>query len=213
MNHSLLPRMADEEAPISTEQLPKIVRDSLEAAFQEHQRWLAQWQAQVRALGQTIGRDFEAAVARVRQDAARHEVGQAERVQQLHKLAEDLFQKIEQATVTWRQAAGAPDADMVEACRNLQQALADNSRAVRQWADRNVAISPSDGALACVLDRLTQELARLAAAGHVVGSPAGASQASTIVAIDPVPEPDALPPIEKPGGLFRWLGRPRQRGQ
>lgn len=54
-NDSLLRQLAD---PSTDEELPRIVRDALEAAFQEHQVWLAQWQVQVSELGRVIGGDF-----------------------------------------------------------------------------------------------------------------------------------------------------------
>ena len=45
------------------QQLPDVVKLTLEAAFKEHQRWLAQWQTQVSELGRVIGADIDEWIA------------------------------------------------------------------------------------------------------------------------------------------------------
>ena len=72
-NESLLRRMSDQRGEFSLEEMPDVVRGILDSAFREHQRWLAQWQAQVAQLGQLVGGDFEAAVNRVEDRVAQTE--------------------------------------------------------------------------------------------------------------------------------------------
>jgi len=71
---SLLRRMSDERIAAGADDLPDVVKFALEGAFQEHQRWLAQWQNQVGQLGQVIGADFERAVTQVEQARAKGSV-------------------------------------------------------------------------------------------------------------------------------------------
>jgi len=82
-NESLLRRMSDQRGPLSAQEMPEVVRDALDSAFREHQRWLAQWQAQVSELGQLVGGDFEAAVNRVQQNVSQAEASRLEKYQSL----------------------------------------------------------------------------------------------------------------------------------
>ena len=134
-NESLLRRMADERGPVNTEDLPQIVRDCLNAAFQEHQRWLAQWQAQVGRLGEEIGRDFEAAFGRVQEQLARDDNPQIQRLEQLDHRLEDVFQKLDAATERWQPAREGGE-QLLAAILQLRGSFQENTETLRQLADR-----------------------------------------------------------------------------
>lgn len=127
-NESLLRRMAEQKEPVSAEQMPAVVRQALDAAFQEHQRWLVQWQAQVARLGQAIGGDFEAAAARVKEQVCRADDQRVEKLDRLIRLAEELSTKAAEQTTAWHQSSGeiaAKSGDFVAAAERFERALAD----------------------------------------------------------------------------------------
>jgi len=134
-NESLLRRMADEQEPVKTEDLPQIVRDCLNAAFQEHQRWLAQWQAQVGRLGEEIGRDFEAAFKRVQEQIARDDSPQIQRLEQLDHRLEAVFQKLDEATQKWQPPRQGSE-QLLAAIGQLQGSFRENTERLGQFADR-----------------------------------------------------------------------------
>lgn len=105
-NESLLRRMSDVRG--SAADIPTVVKDALNSAFHEHQRWLAQWQAQVGQLGQVIGGDFEQAVARVQDQVVAAESARLQQLRGAAQAVEELFGNLGAATETWeRSAAGA----------------------------------------------------------------------------------------------------------
>jgi biopolymer transport protein ExbB/TolQ len=105
-NESLLRRMSDVRG--SAADMPTVVKDALHSAFHEHQRWLAQWQAQVGQLGQVIGADFEQAVDRAQDQVIAAESARLQQLRNAAQAVEELFGNLGAATETWeRSAAGA----------------------------------------------------------------------------------------------------------
>ncbi len=96
-NESLLRRLSDDYQKPGPDELPEIVRDSLDSAFREHQRWLAQWQSQVSRLGQSIGGDFEQSVRNIQRELADAE---AERLRKMHELSQSLSSILEKVGET-----------------------------------------------------------------------------------------------------------------
>jgi biopolymer transport protein ExbB/TolQ len=99
-NESLLRRMSDERGA-SLEEMPVVVRDALEAAFREHQRWLAQWQSQVGELGQVIGRDFEQMALRVHNQLTDTTANQNRELHDLAALVDQMFREMRSCSESW----------------------------------------------------------------------------------------------------------------
>jgi hypothetical protein len=100
-NESLLRRLTDDAPRLDREDLPEVVRDTLAAAFREHQRWLAEWQTQVRELGRVIGSDLEQAVERIQDSLPQLD---EERIVQLHQathLLGEIFRELAGATASF----------------------------------------------------------------------------------------------------------------
>lgn len=166
-NDSLLRRMSDQRGPISTEELPEVVRDALGSAFTEHQRWLAQWQAQVGELGQRVGADFEAAAIRVREQLSQTEASRLESYESLGRMLDDLFEKADRTMSTWQQAGQESQdqrREFLGAVAQLQQALAENAKlcsAVAQEQSRMWKLY-SDTSLGSSMLGLAEQVAKLA---------------------------------------------------
>jgi len=126
-NESLLRRMSDVRGDVSAEEMPEVVRHALDAAFQEHQRWLAQWQSQVGQLGQLVGADFEAVISRVRDQLAETETQRVQQYERLGHLLEDVFEKAKTVTETWQQQAAGSSHEFIDAVTKLQQTLSDGN--------------------------------------------------------------------------------------
>lgn len=120
-NESLLRRLADEGGAADMEDMPEVVKFALESAFQEHQRWLAQWQAQVAELGKVVGGDFEQAVGRIQASLAQ---GDGEQIRKLHDAAQmlsDVFHKMTDVTVSLHQTEQQLAARFERLFGNVQQ--------------------------------------------------------------------------------------------
>jgi len=94
-NEALLRRLSDDYQRPGPDELPESVRDTLDSAFREHQRWLSQWQTQVANLGQSVGGDFERAVRNIHRELAD---GEADRLRKMHDLSRILTRMFEQAS-------------------------------------------------------------------------------------------------------------------
>lgn len=136
-NESLLRRMSDERGPIDPEDLPQVVRESLEGAFREHQRWLAQWQAQVARLGQAIGADFESAVTRIEARISETDTNRLEKYADLGRLLEDVLEKAGQSAAEWQRSedeARSRLREYVDTVARLQPLLSENLECSREIA-------------------------------------------------------------------------------
>lgn len=169
-NESLLRRMVDQRGALSTEDLPEFVRDTLDGAFREHQRWLAQWQAQVGQLGQVIGAEFEdaargfqqAVVCDEEQRGQRYE-GLVHNVQQALERLADSISRFERA----QQSTGSQAQQWIDAVRELEQQLAQNTAAQHEIGKRQLELEkagppPSSFAdMSALAEKLDQIAVRL----------------------------------------------------
>lgn len=103
-NESLLRRLSDTGGGPNTEDLPDVVKYALESAFREHQRWLAQWQAQVGELGQVIGRDFEAAAGRIQSSLQHNDAEQVTKIHEATHMLGQLFNQMAEMTASWHRS-------------------------------------------------------------------------------------------------------------
>ena len=147
-NESLLRRMAETQAHTSHEELPDVVRSALEGAFKEHERWLAQWQAQVSQLGQLIGGDFESAAVRVHESIAQSD---SLRLRELHDLKQglsELFNQAGQSTQSWHDAertANETSQEFLDGARRLESVLAEHCRLLGKLVvHQNEELTPSE---------------------------------------------------------------------
>ena len=191
-NESLLRRMSDQRGPISTEELPEVVRDALDSAFREHQRWLAQWQAQVAELGRLVGADFESAVSRVQGQVSQAEAGRLEDYQNLGRLLGDVFEKADRTMASWHQSgelSQTKSQEFLSAASELQQTLAENTKLYSEISREQHRMWEvySDGSLE--LEKSTVE---------------------SLKVIEPAVEPPAPSPATQRGGLFGRIWGRRQ---
>ena len=174
-NESLLHRMAEERTTYDHEKMPEVVRSSLESAFREHRRWLAQWQAQIGQLGQSIGADFEGMLARVETQFNRSETNRIQKMDQVAKLMTEMFAKAEAAAIAWQRSqqgmAGQTQA-IEKATAQLQAAIAESGRRLRELVQHAAAqpnsaadLQHSLGEIASQLGRFVQWLDRAAPGG------------------------------------------------
>jgi hypothetical protein len=131
-NESLLRRMAETEDDDIPE-MPQIVRDALDAAFREHQRWLTEWQAQVRQLGQLIGGDFEQAASRVSERINRDGGSQLQELQRAARAVDDLFGKLTQSSDM---------SGMLTGMERLSQAMITNNTLMSKLIDQQSQLLP-----------------------------------------------------------------------
>lgn len=161
-NESLLRRLSDQVKRPTPEEMPGIVRDALETAFREHQRWLAQWQAQVAALGESVGKDFERAVVEV-QD--RLSVSETERLEKMHELSRLLGELFTQASrisldrLETEQSHSQQFSGFLDVALELQKTLTEHVRSSRELLSLDRPDGPSnDGSLATRLSELERQL-------------------------------------------------------
>jgi hypothetical protein len=146
------------------QELPQIVRNTLEGAFKEHQRWLAQWQAQVAQLGQTIGADLEGGLAKLQEGWTKSESARLDVLNQAGRAVEEMFQKMVQTTTTWKQGSSGELGSAVQTMLQLHQALSANTTALNQVVQhqKQLAEQYRTGDLPVTLGALQQALTRLA---------------------------------------------------
>jgi biopolymer transport protein ExbB/TolQ len=164
-NDSLLRRMAEERTSLRHEELPEVVRNALDSAFQEHQRWLAQWQAQIAQLGQLIGGDFEAAVSRVQEQIGQTEVTRFQKMEQISRLLSEVFDKAGSATATWQhsqQSMAAQAQTIQQAVAQMQQTLLEQGRIFHEMSQQQRQTSPQyvDGELQNSVAELASQIGR-----------------------------------------------------
>lgn len=215
-NESLLRRLSDADGR-PTDGLPDVVRAALEGAFQEHQRWLAEWQAQVAELGQAIGGDFESVVDRVLGKISETEQGRWSHFNESRQSLEGVFAAAEKSTELWhrsRDESAAQARSMLDAAAQLQAALADNIRQcedlLRRQNDLCERLGRENGAVG--IHALTEQLEQLTQRMTILNEP---PEPRPITPWDPTAsyhpqasEGDNASAPERDGGLFgRWLKR------
>ncbi len=152
-NESLLRRMAEGQGASVASELPEVVRRALEGAFKEHQRWLAQWQAQVAQLGQKIGADFESAVSDVQERWVQSEAARLNQIQSASRMVEEVFEKIAQATKSWHQWTTGDFQVLVRSAEQFQEVFSQQKQAAEKYAASDMS---------AVFHGLQQVLAQLA---------------------------------------------------
>ena len=204
-NESLLRRMADQQGRLNTEELPEIVRDVLVSAFQEHQRWLAEWQAQVAALGELIGADFEATVLRIEHQVAENQSARSEQLKQLSGWLDEVFGRIDQATASWHpedKDGETPTASLFDTFSQLKDGLRENSELHREMLQQQ-SPEPSAhnlGDLTTNLLQLTQQIDKLSERMGPDSQSTLAPESEPLDSVEPVAEP---PPLRQRGGISR----------
>lgn len=203
-NESLLRRMSETKKLAG--EAPQIVRDALQSAFQEHQRWLAQWQAQVQELGQVIGGEFENAVVNVQDQLVEFQQKQMEEVRGTAEMVRNAFEKFGETATTWESNTEASRRNLeqsLEVSAKLQEAVEANGKLLSQVTDAH-APAAGNG----LRDEIKAEFQNLKAELRQTGTPS-----PTVVATSDSTEiPQVLSPAEpsevepeppkKRGGLF-----------
>jgi biopolymer transport protein ExbB/TolQ len=157
-NDSLLRRLAG-GGQGSEEAMPEQVRKILDPLFKEHQRWLAEWQAQVGALGQQIGGSFEVTISTIHQQIAAAQKESWEQVHQARKAVEELFQAVD------HQSGGAAR-NLNEALRSagkLQEAVTQTTKLLTALAEQQARLAASQQPSSVVQEirQLSREVATL----------------------------------------------------
>jgi biopolymer transport protein ExbB/TolQ len=128
INRSLLRRMSDEDQKSALS--PELAR-ALEPAFQEHQRWLLKWQAQVGELGDAIGRRLEEHMAAIVRRLADFNAAQAGSIgnaaASVTQGTQALAAGFQQMKEVAERSAGA-NKTLLEATARLQELLRDNTQ-------------------------------------------------------------------------------------
>lgn len=163
---SLLRRMGEGLSAKGEGELPLLVKNSLESAFAEHQRWLAQWQAQVAKLGQVIGSDFESAVLAVQEKVAAAESARIDKVQRGLAAIEDIFAKVNETTASIQNSRlqAAENVDQATASvQKLHTALKENAAALLQVVEqhRQLAKEHLSNETVRKMDNLLGEISKL----------------------------------------------------
>ena len=230
-NESLLRRMSDDRGPVSAEELPEVVRDALDSAFREHQRWLAQWQAQVGELGQLVGADFESAINRVQENVSQAEAGRLEKYQSLGLMLEDVFEKAERSMATWQESGHDSEAksrEFLSAVSQLQETLAENARLCNEISQEQSRMWKlySDGSLGNTMMGLAEQIGKLAdkldgsgvsrrkprAPAPVADEPPATLRKEApemLDVIEPTVDPPPSPPTQRSGLFGRFWGKRR----
>jgi biopolymer transport protein ExbB/TolQ len=212
-NESLIRRMADERVGLSAEDMPEVVRDALEVAFAEHQRWLAQWQTQVSQLGQVIGTDFESVVDRVQQNLSSQDGQRMQKLEDASRLLEEIFQKVDNATISWHRSekeALSRSREFVTSLTELQQSMTNGASRTGEILDQQARLLEmySSGGLAESIQKLQEQIGRLAERVGAASVGDGAAPAGGFST--GAESGDARPQPESPGGLLsRLRGRRR----
>ncbi len=139
-NESLLRRLSDDYQKPGPDELPEIVRDSLDGAFREHQRWLAQWQSQVSRLGQSIGGDFEQAARNVQRELADGEAERLRKISEISQLLSSIFEQIGAASASHLET----EAHVRQQLQRFADAARELEKRVPQQAGRLDGNDPSD---------------------------------------------------------------------
>ena len=163
-NESLLRRMVERESASSLSESPGVVREALEPAFREHQRWLAQWQAQVAELGQVIGADFETAVSRVQTQISLADQSRVDSFKQLSSEWDHLFTQLQQATGTWQNAGEKINSDLAIAlagAERLQSVLAHGLPKFAEAVQQLQTATPNIGEVPAAASELREAAAAL----------------------------------------------------
>lgn len=134
-NESLIRRLAEDDSDADKDDMPQLVRNTLESAFREHQRWLNEWQAQVRQLGQLIGTDFESAASRVVEQMGQAENGRSKEIQRAAQAVDDLFQKV---TTT------GPSVEVLDALQKLARAMIAHNSMMSQLVEKKKQLQEAD---------------------------------------------------------------------
>lgn len=201
-NESLLRRMSEKEKTVAGES-PQIVRDALQAAFQEHQRWLVQWQMQVSELGQVIGGEFENAVMKVHDKLVESQRRQLEEVNATAALVRDMYAKFGDTATRWEQSTEAARKHLEESLQTsaeLQEAVQRNDRLLARVSDEH---APTAGnglrdELRAEFQGLKDELRNVTRSTPTASVDADSTEMPTV--LSPEPDGDGDPP--KKGGLF-----------
>lgn len=161
-NESLLRRMAEGQPQGEDAAMPKVVRQALESAFQEHQRWLTQWQAQVAKLGQVIGGEFEAYATGVQNRVAQGSAAQAAAVEGAARRVADAIGQFDRAAGAFERAAGADVKETLAAMARLHESLAGNTAALGRVLGQQEELAARysaadlDGALRALAEAVTK---------------------------------------------------------
>lgn len=161
-NESLLRRLSDQVKRPTPEEMPEIVRDALDSAFKEHQRWLAQWQTQVAALGELVGRDFERAVVDVQERLSLSDAERLQKMNELSRLLSELFSQAGRVSVDRLEAEQSHSQQFrgfLDVALELQKTLTEHVRSNRELLSLNHSDAPSkDGHLTNRLNELEKQL-------------------------------------------------------
>ena len=146
-NEQLLRRMTDVGEGPDLERMPDVVKDALGAAFQEHQRWLVEWQAQVAELGRIVGGEFEQVVMRVEDRMSNTETKRLDRLSDVSRMLSEVFERLAGATASWQQAEEqflSRTQQVVEAVQKMETTFHDDATRLR--GDGSSARNRSDDA-------------------------------------------------------------------
>jgi len=220
-NESLLRRLREEQRPPPAGQLPEIVRDSLQSAFQEHKRWLDEWQTEVSKLGKVIAVDFESAVRRVHEAAAQSESSRMDEYRKLGQLLEEAVKSAQQSLAgftEFQKAAASQSREFAGMVSQLQGAVAENGRRWQEILQEQGLLwdKVAEGNLGGTLNDLTGYLGKLFDKFEAEKAAPSGGPARDDGVIQPVPLDGQvqLHPVDvssgnspkKPGWLTRLLG-------
>lgn len=195
-NESLVRRMAD-DGGAGTGEMPEVVRATLESAFKEHQKWLAQWQAQVARLGQEIGRDFEVGLAATQERLAQAEAARLDKIDRAAHVVEEMFAHAVEASKQIQPFVNGDLQASVHTMDQVQKSLAANTKTLQQVFGAGEAGGPPHPSadLGVALRELQHVVAKLAE--RLDSAPTGAFQ--------PVPAPRTSDSM-----IGRFFGRNRR---
>lgn len=222
VNESLLRRLRDEGKTPPAEKLPEIVRDTLRSAFQEHKKWLGEWQTEVSRLGKVISGDFETAARRVQEEAVRADSSRKEEYRKLAQLLEEAVKSAQQSVAgfsEFQKAAASRSQDYAGAVSQLQGAMSESGR---HWQEilqqqRQLWEKLAQGTLSGTLSDLTGHIGRLLDKMEAERRSSPARPVAEHGVLEPLPldghaeiQPADATPDEsprKPGWITRLLGK------
>jgi biopolymer transport protein ExbB/TolQ len=133
-NESLLRRLAEGQGTADAgAEMPQVVRQTLDAAFKEHQRWLAQWQAEVGKLGQTVGTDFAAQAYALAERLGQAEAARMQNAERIARAVETSAQQAAEVVQSWQRLVTAELPASLRAVEQVSQALNANAALLSQW--------------------------------------------------------------------------------
>jgi biopolymer transport protein ExbB/TolQ len=216
VNESLLRRLREVEKSPPAEQLPEIVRDTLQSAFQEHKRWLGEWQTEVSKLGKTIGADVQETFHRIHTSAAQSESSRLEEYRKLAQLLQEAIKSAQESIAgfaEFQKAAASRSQEFAELVSHLQDTAAENGRSLQEILQGQGVIwdKMEKGNLGGTLTDLTEYLGKLFDKAEAEKKSPSAAPAQVHEVIQPVPMDghEQLHPVDapkKPGWLTRLLG-------